>query len=320
MTDLSHGALPLLALGGLVSAAGFVLLLDWRGKRVRRRVESLSARTVHRMDATEHSVSIIRQSRNERRRRMLDVIFKMPDRVPSSFLLPPVLTFGIGILLGMGGGLLSGIYLAPPSALGVAVACSVMAVRGLFGWQRRGYANKLLKQMPDSIELIVSAVRAGLPIAEALRSVAREMPTPTSDEFVLVANEISLGVSPDMAIRGLFNRTGLTEYGIFSVTLAVQSRSGGRLAETIQNLAETTRQRVALAGKARALAAEAKFSAIALSVLPPIAAVGLSLMQPGYLHELLFDPAGRRMLGFGVITLSLGILTMRWMIQKATAP
>ncbi len=320
MTDMSRTVLPLLALVALVSVAGLVFLLDWRSKRMRRRIETLTAGVTRRADATAQSVSIIRQSRGENRKRALDLLFKMPNRIPPSFPLPSTLTFGVGGVLGIGAGLLSTAYLPPLYAAGMAVLGAWLAVRGLFGWQRRGYSNKLLMQMPDTIELMVSAVRAGLPISEAVRSVAREMPQPTSDEFVLLSNEVALGVSPDVAMRALHLRTGLAEYGIFSVTLAVQSRSGGRLAETIQNLAETTRQRVALAGKARALAAEAKFSAIALTVLPLLGGVGMAFVQPGYIDMLLFDPGGRHLLMVAGITLSVGVLVMRWMIQQAVAP
>jgi tight adherence protein B len=144
------------------------------------------------------------------------------------------------------------------------------------------------------------------------------MPSPTRDEFVRVVNEMGLGLPPSTALLAIYHRTGLAEYAIFAVTLAVQSRSGGRLAETIQSLAETVRQRVALAARTRALASEATLSAQILSGLPFAAAAGLSLIRPGYLDPLFYDPKGQRLFYFGIVTLVMGIVTMRRLVVGAT--
>jgi tight adherence protein B len=130
---------------------------------------------------------------------------------------------------------------------------------------------------------------------------------------------MSLGVAAEDALLGVHRRTRVTEYAIFAVTIGVQSKSGGRLAETIQNLAETVRQRLAIANRARALAGEAKISAIVLAALPFVAGAGLSVIQPGYLDPLFHDPRGNRMLVVAVVGMVLGIWTMRHMIIKATS-
>ena len=123
-------------------------------------------------------------------------------------------------------------------------------MRALFGWDQHRYAERLLRQLPDTMELITSAVRAGLPVDEACRAVAREMQAPTRDQFSLMLDDMSLGRLPEEALRGVFDRTQVQEYAIFSVTLGVANKSGGRLAETLQTLGDTVRERVALAGRA----------------------------------------------------------------------
>jgi tight adherence protein B len=116
----------------------------------------------------------------------------------------------------------------------------------------------------------------------------------------------------------LHDRAQVAEYAIFAVTLGVQSKSGGRLSETIQMLAETIRQRIALAARAGALAGEAKFSAYVLTVLPFLGATMMSFMQPGFLTPLFHDPRGQHMLFIGVVLLLAGQFTMRRLIASAT--
>jgi tight adherence protein B len=115
----------------------------------------------------------------------------------------------------------------------------------------------------------------------------------------------------------LYQRTGVTEYSIFAVTLAVQTTSGGHLAETIQTLADTVRERLTLASRAKALAGEGIVSATILCILPVVTGIALSLIQPGYLMPLFADPRGRKMFLFGVGALLAGVWTMRKMISGA---
>src|SRR6266567_6707568 len=101
-----------------------------------------------------------------------------------------------------------------------AVIVAVMVVRGLFGWQQRRLANQLFRQLPDTIELVTSTVRSGLPVQEAFRIIAREMPQPTAGQFAIVCSEVTMGRSPEEAVEDVYLRTQVAEYGIFAVTLA----------------------------------------------------------------------------------------------------
>jgi tight adherence protein B len=117
-----------------------------------------------------------------------------------------------------------------------AAIVAIMVVRGLFGWQQRRLANQLFRQLPDTIELVTSTVRSGLPMNEAFRTISHEMPQPTSGQFAIVCSELNLGRPPEEALEGVYRRTQVEEYGIFAVTLAVQMKSGGSLTETLQTL------------------------------------------------------------------------------------
>src|SRR5215471_6093247 len=200
-----------------------------------------------------------------------------------------------------------------------AVIIAIMVVRGLFGWQRRRIANQLFRQLPDTVELVTSTVRSGLPVQEAFRTIAREMPQPTAGQFAIVCSELSVGRPPEEAVEAVYQRTQVAEYGIFAVTLAVQMKSGGNLTETLQTLGDTVRQRVALAARAKALAGEVIFSSRALSCAPVIVGGLLYLINPQTVDLLFYDPTGRTLLAYAIASVLIGVLVIRWMIRRDTA-
>lgn len=225
------------------------------------------------------------------------------------------------VLLGIGFGALGawrsrgwvGDWLFVPAG----ILIGIKATRMLFKRGRTKYAQKLFKQIPDALGLIIRAIRAGIPMAEALRSVAREMPEPTRGEFGRVVGAVSIGRPVDEAIWTLFHRTELLEYSYLAVTISLQTQAGGSLAETLENLGEMVRKRVAMAGKARALAGEAKIQAIVMIALPFLAALGLSFIQEGYVDTFINTPTGNKMALTGLTMIGMGALTMRWLTARA---
>jgi tight adherence protein B len=208
------------------------------------------------------------------------------------------------------------------SILYVSVAATILAVmvvRGLFGWQQRRFANQLFRQLPDTIELVTSTVRSGLPVHEAFRTISREMPQPTAGQFAIVCSELSLGKPPEEAVEDVYRRTRVAEYAIFAVTLGVQMKSGGRLSETLETLGDTVRQRVAVAARAKALAAEVIFSSRALSFAPVIVGGLMYWLNPQSIDLLFYDPTGRTLLVYAIASVLIGSLVIRWMIRRETA-
>jgi tight adherence protein B len=199
-----------------------------------------------------------------------------------------------------------------------AAIVAIMVVRGLFGWQQRRLANQLFRQLPDTIQLVTSTVRSGLPVNEAFRIIAREMPQPTAGQFAIVCSEVTMGSSPEEAVEAVYRRTQVTEYGIFAVTLAVQLKSGGSLTETLQTLGDTVRQRVALAARAKALAGEVIFSSRALSLSPFIVGGLLYAINPQTVDLLIYDPTGNMLLAYAGASVLIGTLVIRWMVRRET--
>ncbi|MDH2356862.1 type II secretion system F family protein [Bradyrhizobium sp. SSUT112] len=207
---------------------------------------------------------------------------------------------------------------APTLSISAAVI-ALLVVRGLFGWQRNRFINQLFRQLPDAVQLVTSTVRSGLPVNEAFRAIAREMPQPTSGQFAIVCSEVAMGRPPEEAVEGIYRRTLVAEYAMFAVTLAVQLKAGGSLAETLQILADTVSQRVALAARAKALAGEVIFSSRALSLAPLIVGGLLYLVNPQSIDLLFYDPTGNTLLAYAIASVVVGHFVIRWMIKRETA-
>lgn len=199
----------------------------------------------------------------------------------------------------------------------VGAAAWVFACRTFFKASDRRLANTLYKQFPDALAMIVRSVRVGIPISEAIRIVGREQENPTAEQFVRLADQVAVGVPLERGLRELADRSGLPEYRFFATALALQSQTGGALSETLEGLADTIRKRVAAKARGKALAAEARTSAMVLMALPPIMGSLLYFVNPSYMGILLYDPSGRRLLTLAAGLLTLGSYVMSQMIRKS---
>jgi tight adherence protein B len=199
----------------------------------------------------------------------------------------------------------------------VMLALWVFASRNVFGWAEGRRKTALLRQFPDALAMIVRSVRVGIPVMEAMRAVAREMPDPTGPEFIRLVDQISIGVALDDAVMEMANRCSLAEYRFFATALSLQNQTGGTLSETLENLADVIRKRVALAAKGKALAAEARTSAMVLAAMPIVTGGGLWALNPGYVGLLFKDSAGRTLFGAAVVSLCTGIGIIRMIIRKS---
>lgn len=310
--------LPLLLLVCLV--AGFLWVAKTsrdRRELQKRLLDVVPTGGIKQLDRDIAASIRVRQNA-ESRFAAVERLLNVPKDVPLAHVFAPAVVFVIGVIFAGLFYLLSSFLASEPMSAVVGAVAGVLVVRGIFGWEIARYRTQLVIQLPDTVQLVVSATRAGLPVSEAFRAVAEEMPSPTHEEFTRVVNEIALGTTPDAALLSMHHRTGVTEYAIFAVTIGVQSRSGGRLAETIQNLAEIVRERLVITARAKALAGEAKASGIIMGVLPIVSGGITAITQPDQIAILFNDPRGTRLLVIGIISLLLGALTMRQLIAGAT--
>lgn len=194
---------------------------------------------------------------------------------------------------------------------------TVLFARLAFGMLHARRSAALLAQFPDTLATIVRCVRVGIPVQEALRLIAHDMPAPTNAEFARIADQVAIGTPLENALRQLAERARLPEYGFFATALGLQARSGGGLAQTLETLAEVIRKRVAMKARGYALASEARTSALILGVIPIFSGVAIELLQPSYLRVLFITRNGHIVFGSAVAMLVIGALSMREIIRRS---
>jgi tight adherence protein B len=217
----------------------------------------------------------------------------------------------VGVLAVMGG--------AAPVAFGphpllAPVAAAVMG--GLpFLWlvrRKNARVKKFLDAMPEAVELIGRALRAGHGLASGMRLVAEEMKGPIADEFGRVFEEQNLGIPIELSLRGMADRIPAMDVRFFVIAVIIQRSTGGDLAEVLDKIGRLIRQRFELFGHVKGLTAEGRLSGIVLLALPPGLLGFLSVSNYNYVATLFTTPLGNKML---LITAGLQLLGA-WMIRK----
>ena len=149
-------------------------------------------------------------------------------------------------------------------------------------FMKRRRLRKFDSQFPDAIDIIVRSLRAGHPVPIAISTVARELPDPVGSEFGIVSDEITYGADLETAIRDLYFRVGSEDLPLFVTAVAIQTSTGGNLAEILENLSSVIRQRFKMRRKIKALAAEGRASALILSSLPIGIFLAIHFLTPNY--------------------------------------
>ncbi|OYV37129.1 MAG: hypothetical protein B7Z80_13725 [Rhodospirillales bacterium 20-64-7] len=192
----------------------------------------------------------------------------------------------------------------------------LLLTKFVFNWFTSRRNAKLLEQFPDALNTVVRCVRVGIPMGEALRTVARDALEPTKGEFSILADKVSIGIPLDVALRELSLRIKMTEYQFFATALTLQARSGGGITQTLETLAEVIRKRVGLKARGYALTAEARTSAMILSVLPFVAGGAIFVMQRQYIVMLFETHQGQSVLGLAILLMGLGMGIIQYMINN----
>jgi tight adherence protein B len=200
--------------------------------------------------------------------------------------------------------------LAPvPAALGAcAPALWLLKVRD-------GHLERIDHQLPDSLDLMSRALRAGHSFTSALQMVATESPEPIAQEFRIAFDEVSFGTSVPDAMTQLAERVPSNDLRYMVVAVITQRETGGNLAELLGNTAAMIRSRHKLLGTVKVLATEGKFSAWILVILPFALAGVLQAVNPDFMKVLWTDPTGIRLVAGALIAMAIGVLWM-WRIVK----
>ena len=307
----------LLAGAGLIMVVSAAILFTDTGsgaKRLRERVQSTRDLRSGRLDNPDSLVFAPVQR---------SLLFKAASLLgyqsdlPAAYAASPRVVVPFATLLGVVVFNLGGRVIPSIAALAVGLAVAIIAARFLFLRKSKAYNALLFRQIPDSMSLMLRAVRAGLPITEAIRNVGRESMSPTREEFARVAGETALGSPIELAMRRLADRTKIQEYAFFSVIIGLHSQTGGNLSETLENMADLVRRRVAMAAKGKALSAEGRLSAAVVGGLPFVVAGLTMVLNPGYIDEFVVNPNGPTLLIAFAALLGTGLFITHLLIQRS---
>lgn len=207
-------------------------------------------------------------------------------------------------------------YFAIPALLQAGAAC----VAATLPWQyvARTRMTRLVRietQLPDALDLMSRALRAGHAFPTALKMVGDEMNDPLASEFAVAFDEVNFGVSMPDALMNLASRVPSTDLRYFVIAVLIQRDTGGNLSELLDSIGTIIRDRMKLLGQVRVLSAEGKLSAWILGLLPFGAGALIQLSNPKFLAVLFTDPAGKAMVGAAVVLMAVGVLVMRSIIR-----
>ena len=203
--------------------------------------------------------------------------------------------------------------------MAVAVAAGVSAgllLPHLYVARRRvKRMQRFAAEFPNSLDVIVRGVRAGLPLADCLKIIASEAQEPVRGEFNAIIHDQALGIPLDEAVERLAERVPLSESSFFSIVLAIQSRAGGNLSEALGNLSKVLRERKTMRAKIKSMSAEAKASAGIIGAIPVAVSGLLYLVSPEYISMLATTHGGNIVLAVCAVWMLIGIAVMRKMIN-----
>src|SRR5262245_51093110 len=212
-------------------------------------------------------------------------------------------------------GLLIGFVLRlPPLLVPLTALLGLLPLMTLL-MRRRKRLKKFANQLPDALELIARALRAGHSLASGFQLVSQEMPPPIAIEFQRTYDEQNFGVPLEDALKNLGQRVPNIDLGFFITAVAIQRQTGGDLAEILDKLGYVIRERFKLFGQVQALTAEGRLSGYILNALPIIVLVALLKLNPNYVMLLFRDPLGIKMLAIAGVMQVMGAIAIHKIVN-----
>jgi tight adherence protein B len=203
----------------------------------------------------------------------------------------------------------------PFIALALGGSCAFGVPQWVLGFLATRRKNKFTLVFSDAMDIIVRGIKSGLPVHDCLKIIARETSEPLGGEFRRLVENIGMGMSLDQALEKLYERMPTAEVRFFSIVMNIQQKTGGNLAEALNNLSTVLRSRKLMREKVKALSAEATSSAAIIGCLPPGVVILISVWTPSYMMPMFIDHRGWLMLGASAIWMAIGVFVMVRMIN-----
>ena len=298
-------------------AAGLLVLALYVAVNRRRLTEAQEARA--RLRALREGPTVHEGILRDRRRSSMplfdELLHSLPGVTRLDTLLPrAALSWSVGeLLLGWALGVVIAVAVGQWWGRTVgAIAVLLAAVLPAFYLRHRvrRRAARLEAQLPEAIDMIVNAIRAGFSLPAAMQFVADELAAPMGTEFVRLAEEQRLGVDLRDALTGFERRIGTIDAKLFVTAILVQRESGGSLSEVLLGLAGVVRDRAVLRDRVAVLTAEPRASARVLGILPLVTFGVLALLDPTFVRPMLAPGLGRVLLAYATLSVVVGYLLL----------
>jgi tight adherence protein B len=212
--------------------------------------------------------------------------------------------------------------LGSPLALLIGGLIGFLLPRFWLNRRKGGRLNAFNKQLPDTITLIANALRAGSSFLQAIELVVRESRPPISTEFSRVIREVNLGLPFDQALENMVRRVRSDDLELMATAISIQHQVGGNLAEILDSISYTIRERIRIKGEIRTLTAQQRLSGYVVGFLPIGLAGFLFIAAPGFMDpmfarppEILGLPAGVIILIFGGVMMFIGFMLIRRIVD-----
>ena len=223
----------------------------------------------------------------------------------------------LGTCLGTGivGGFVFALVGVPPALVPVTAICAGGLPLAWLMFRRKRRLRKFGAQLPDALELISRALRAGHSLGSGFQLVASEMAEPINREFGRVFEEQNLGIPFDDALESMTQRVSNLDLKFFATAVLLQRQTGGDLAEILDKIGHLVRERFKIWGQVQALTGEGRLSGIVLLALPPALFLAVYRLNPDYVMVLFTDEMGQQMLITAAIMQLLGALVIRKIVN-----
>lgn len=218
--------------------------------------------------------------------------------------------FLLTLILGAIGGLALGLLVRGAAGALLFAILGFLAPLVWLRWRQRRRREAFEAQLPEAMDMLVSAMRAGYSFQAAMNFIGQEMTAPIGPEFARFYEEQRLGIDVRTALTRLQERVSSLDLRMFVTAVLIQRETGGNLAEILTNLSDLMRQRVAVRGQIETLTAEPKLSAKILSALPVLVFGVIWLVDPNFLRPMIISQVGRLMLLLAGVSVVLGYAIM----------
>lgn len=287
-------------------------------ERIARRLRTMSAGS----HGGEQSISIVKDRLLSKTPMMQRMLLQMPRVGAMDRLLQQSgVTWSVSDFLGLSliaflAALFAASYLPIPWLFRVVIAAAIALLPYLYVVRAKAKRlNRIEQQLPDAMDLMGRALRAGHAFPTALKMVGDEMSDPIASEFRVTFDEVNFGISMPDALMNLATRVPSTDLRYFVIAVLIQRETGGNLSELLASISAIIRDRLKLMGQVKVLSAEGRLSAWILGLLPFGAALMIQLANPKFLEVLYTDPMGKKMLMIAAGMMVIGVLAMRKIIH-----